>query len=294
MPPPSSSKPISDNSWTNVTSTRLSPQLHKRPLEASELPLEPTPVKQAKVEPSIEELYLKSDPPLKPQLKASDLEFDYDRTQLRDRRPTPGRENRPRLNEFDMNIEEFKTRFSMPWLEKPKRKGPNAYALEVLADPTHAFHHLYVCHKEGPNGRPTYDNAGYQLDWKKVDKWMKPQGYSKRRVMSSMNKASKEAMDLEELLYSVFFVNGKGPDGADAMHVKNYIMDHMSKDLGIPWHQVKLKKNILAWEEKGFPRQDAMTWWHEPNAEEKKRMWKMIEGGILRKDMSFELSDWFF
>ncbi|KAH7120379.1 hypothetical protein B0J13DRAFT_567872 [Dactylonectria estremocensis] len=289
MPPKSSTKPSSDDNREGATSTQSSAPLHKRPLEtfepASELALvkrakvKRAKVERAKLEPSIEEPSIESDSKPKPRLKLSDLEFDYDRTQLRDQRPTPGRENRPRLEDSDIDFDELKTRFSMPWLDKPKGNGSDEYE-----DPTYVFHDLHVCHKKGPNGSPTYDNAGYQLDWKKVDKWMKPAGYSKRGAMSGMNRALKVAKDLEELLYSVFFVNGKGPDGADAIHVKGYVLDHMSKDLGIPWHQMKLKKHILAWQKKGFLQQDANTWWRQPNEEEKKRMTKMMTGSILRKD----------
>ncbi|CAG9998456.1 unnamed protein product [Clonostachys byssicola] len=289
MPRTSSSNPTSDNDRKGATSTRSSSRQHKRPLEKSEPPSGLAPVKRAKVEPSSEESPIESDSAPKPRLKASDLEFDYDRTQLRDQRLTPGRESRPRLDSSKVDVDELKTRFSMPWLDKPKKKGPNAYELEVREDVTHPFHHLHVCHKKGPNGSPTYDNAGYQLDWQKVNKWMKPQGYSKSRAVGGMMKALKEAEELEKLLYSVFFIKGKGPDGASGTQVKDYIMDHMSKDLGIPWHQVKLKKNILAWEKKGFPQQDATTWWHEPNAEEQKRMLKMMEGASLRKDLRVRL-----
>ncbi|KAH8161814.1 hypothetical protein CIB48_g6435 [Xylaria polymorpha] len=36
---------------------------------------------------------------LRPRLTTPDLEFDYDRSQLRDPRPTPGRTRQPRLEE---------------------------------------------------------------------------------------------------------------------------------------------------------------------------------------------------
>lgn len=38
----------------------------------------------------------------KPRLTTPDLEFDYDRSQLRDQRPTPGRKARPRYDCFSI------------------------------------------------------------------------------------------------------------------------------------------------------------------------------------------------
>ncbi|KAM0346275.1 hypothetical protein ACHAPU_005702 [Fusarium lateritium] len=86
----------------------------------------------------------------------------------------------------------------------------------------------------------------------------------------------------EKDLYEIFFVDGKGPEGAYEMTVTDFIKDHISKDLGIPWHQIDAKK-AKKWEEQGFKRIKASDWWREPNKEEKKRMDKMHEGCVLRK-----------
>ena len=68
------------------------------------------------------------------------------------------------------------------------------------------------------------------------------------------------------------------------MEVENYIKDHVSKDLGVPWHQINLQR-IKDWRRKGFERVKFDTWWKTPAEEEDKRMLKMMDGSKYRKDM---------
>jgi hypothetical protein len=96
------------------------------------------------------------------------------------------------------------------------------YAKQALADPSYTFHDLHVCHKKGRNGSPTYDEAGFQLDWDKVDKWMKPQSYSKSRAVNGMNRALERAAKEEKLTYEAFFIDGKGPSDGSGQ-VMDYI-----------------------------------------------------------------------
>lgn len=94
-------------------------------------------------------------------LKEKDLEFDFDHSQIRDPRATPGRVKRPRYEERELN-EEFLSKFHIP-------KHRNKHT-----DPLYSFYDLHRCHRKGPDGSPTYDSAGFQLDYEKVAKWMKP------------------------------------------------------------------------------------------------------------------------
>ncbi|KAF4965732.1 hypothetical protein FSARC_6515 [Fusarium sarcochroum] len=205
-----------------------------------------------------------------PRLKLSDLEFEYDHSQLRDPRPTPGRERKPHYTEFDLS-EEFLSQFYIP-----KNKNPRN-------DPTHFSYDLHKCHNKGPNGTPSYDVAGFQLDYKKVEKWMKPVSYNKKSIVNGMTRRLEKDAQEEKDLFEIFFVGGKGPDkDASGSKVKDYIKDHISKDLGVPWHMIDSKR-ARKWEEQGFKQVKANEWWHEPNAEEKKRMSKMHEGADLRK-----------
>lgn len=104
---------------------------------------------------------------------------------------------------------------------------------------------MYVCHKKGPNGRPTYDRAGFQLDWKKVDEWMKPQAFNKSRMVNGMNRVVERMRKEEEMQREAFFVDGKGPKGRCDIPV--YTKDHISKDLQVPWHQINAKR-ISEWQ----------------------------------------------
>ncbi|KAF4981705.1 hypothetical protein FZEAL_2507 [Fusarium zealandicum] len=222
----------------------------------------------------------------RPRLTTPDLEYDYDRTKLRDPRATPGRVNRQRLESHNID-DDFKNRFSIPKPERPKgisKNGDAWYAMQALADLTDMFHHLHVCHKKGRNGSPTYDSAGFQLDWEKVNDWMKPQAFNKKRMVNGMARHLDRAAKEEKAMFDVFFKDGKAPEGGRGTRTKDYLRDHVSKDLGIPWHQIDSKR-VAKWGEKGFPKVKASEWWHEPNDEENKRMMNMMGGASLRRDL---------
>ncbi|KAI0109521.1 hypothetical protein GGR51DRAFT_569818 [Nemania sp. FL0031] len=224
----------------------------------------------------------------RPRLTTPDLEFDYDRSQLRDARPTPGRVRRPRLEGSEVT-EEFKRQFTIP---EPKiRKDISRaarerllYAERALPDPTEMFHDLHRCHKEGPRGHPTYDSAGFELDYNKVADWMRPQPYSRSRVVGGMNKRLARGEREQREVFDIFFVEGDEPDSNTALTANDHVKDHISKDLGMPWHQIG-PKQAREWQEKGFEKKKFSEWWREPNAEECKRMSKMMSGASLRKDL---------
>lgn len=209
----------------------------------------------------------------KPTLTEKDLEFDFDHSQIRDPRATPGRVKRPRYEEHELS-EEFLSKFHIP-------KSRNKHT-----DPLYSFYDLHKCHKKGPNGSPTYDSAGFQLDYKKVEKWMKPVAYNKKSMVNGMERRLKKGEEEREAAYKAFFVDGKGPEndkGADTM-IMDQIKDQVSKDLGVPWHQID-SKQMKKWEEKGFEKVKADEWWSRPNEDERARFMKMLGGASLRKDL---------
>jgi hypothetical protein len=65
--------------------------------------------------------------------------------------------------------------------------------------------------------------------------------------------------------------------------ILQFVKDHVSKDLDIPWHQIG-PEQVQIWKDKGFELVDFDNWWKEPNKEEKKRMSKMSMGSRVRKD----------
>ncbi|KAK5625428.1 hypothetical protein RRF57_001144 [Xylaria bambusicola] len=221
----------------------------------------------------------------RPRLTTPDLEFDYDRSQLRDPRQTPGRVRRPRLRALEVT-EEFKQQFFIPHAERPKGRL-NAYQKDQLRreqgllDPTHTFHDLYVCHKNGPHGTPAYDSAGFQLDYRKVDEWIKPKPYRKSRMMHGLESSLERGECEMRAMYEIFFVQDDGPGSTSVM---DYVKDHISKDLNVPWHQIDAGR-AHEWQQKGFEKKKFSEWWREPNEEERKRMSRMMEGASLRKDL---------
>ncbi|OTA98280.1 hypothetical protein M426DRAFT_259315 [Hypoxylon sp. CI-4A] len=224
----------------------------------------------------------------KPRLTTPDLEFDFDHRQIRDPRPTPGRVKRPRYTKFDLPPG-FKDRFYVPEPAKPKGRlnafrKDEIFREQSLLDPSETFHHLYVCHRKGREGSPTYDEAGFQLDWKKVDDWMKPRAYNKRSMVNGMARALARQKREQAAMIEIFFVDGKIPEDLAAVDIMDYLKDHVSKDLGVPWHQIGVDQ-LVEWEKKGFPKQRAVGWWREPNKEERRRFMKMLSGGSLRKDL---------
>ncbi|KAI3336010.1 hypothetical protein F4824DRAFT_463130 [Ustulina deusta] len=224
----------------------------------------------------------------RPRLTTPDLEFDYHQSQLRDPRPTPGRVRRPRLEGWEVT-EEFKQRFSLPKAERPKGRL-SAYQRDLLSkeqtllDPAQTFHDLHVCHKNGPHGQPTYDSAGFQLDFNEVAEWIKPKSYNKSRTVRGEERAVDRARREERELFESFFIPGDEPDWDNGTTAKHYIKDHILKDLGVPWHQIDAKR-AREWLQNGFQKKKFSEWWREPNEEEEKRMLKMMSGASLRKDL---------
>lgn len=229
-------------------------------------------------------------PKPKPRLTTPDLEFDFDRSQLRDPRPTPGRKARPRHDNFEIERDEalkarLENEFTIPKPEKPKGRlnamiKSELFEKEGMMNPAASFHDLYRCHKKGPRGSPTYDDAGFQLDYNKVCEWKQPQTYNKGKMVRGMEKAVEARQSKEEQIASLFFTNGSNEETRN-LHVINHVQDHVSKDLGIPFHQIDAAK-VKEWREK-FEPLDYETWWKKPNEVEDKRMLKMIMGASLRK-----------
>ncbi|OAL47467.1 hypothetical protein IQ07DRAFT_646405 [Pyrenochaeta sp. DS3sAY3a] len=229
--------------------------------------------------------------PRKPRLTTPDLEFDWDRAQLRDPRLTPGRKARPRYDDHnipeDLKAHLLATR-EIPVPEKPKGRlnafqKDDLFREECRLNPMEAFHHLYICYDKGPDGSPTYDRAGFQADYKKVANWMKPQRYSKKRMVNGMEKHLAAQKTEEERLFTLFFT--KPPSDKDKhLTIKDYVIDHISKDLGILFHQIS-SKHAQQWRDKGFEPLDFDSWWKEPTAEERKRMGQLHSGSSLRKNL---------
>ncbi|PVH68753.1 hypothetical protein DL98DRAFT_662030 [Cadophora sp. DSE1049] len=145
----------------------------------------------------------------------------------------------------------------------------------------HMFHELYVCFDKGPNGSPTYDKAGFQLDYHKVADWMKPTPYNKSRMVNGMEKAIAKSQAESEQMAEIFFEKGEAPKDARNSQGKDFWKDRVSKDLSVPWHKITVE-HFKEWEKKGFKKARRGEY-ENPSEEERKRMLRLMSGASLRK-----------
>lgn len=221
-----------------------------------------------------------------PRLTTPDLEFDWDRSQLKDPRPTPGREARPRYDKFDIPAELAARRPPSP--KKPKGRL-NAMQKDALfgqktrTDPTESFHDLYKCRDKGRNGSPTYDSAGFRLDYDKVMNWFEPRAYNKKAMVNGMEEAFARAQSLEEHMMQAFFekdARTREEKARQSPVVEGLVMDTISKDLGVPRHKIG-HAEIDMWEQRGFQKHKVEDWLTFSN-EDQKRHFKMLQGERMR------------
>ncbi|KAK7943636.1 uncharacterized protein PG986_012749 [Apiospora aurea] len=211
-----------------------------------------------------------------------DLEFDYDRSQLRDPRPTPGRVKRPRYEDRDLT-ESQRARFK-PLPRPSPRDVSTAFRKTSCSERRHSATRHTTSTTWTPSPLPTYDPAGFELDYDKVDKWMKPQAYNKKRMVKGMEKRVSEAQEFDSRMLDMFF-----EEGDEAMEKQKHrtfvftscVKDKISKDLNIPWHKIGMAELDL-WEQKGFPK-EKLADWLVFTEEDKKRALKMLGGARLRK-----------
>jgi hypothetical protein len=146
---------------------------------------------------------------------------------------------------------------------------------------TWIFYSLHVCFHKGPNGSPTYDKSGFELDYMKVANWMEPKLYNKSAIVRGMNRAVDKAQSEAELMAEIFFEKGEAPENLEYGNGKNYWKDRVSKDLSVPWHKIGVD-HFKEWEKKGFKKARKGEY-ENPSAAEKKRMSRLMSGASLRK-----------
>jgi hypothetical protein len=105
---------------------------------------------------------------------------------------------RPRYGKYDIpeNVNEQleATRYT-PKPEQPKGRLSRVEKDELFRDesrmnPLASFHDLYKCLDKGRDGSPTYDEAGFQLDFDKVARWMKRSQRPRVKMSRSSNSSS--------------------------------------------------------------------------------------------------------
>ncbi|KAK7535770.1 uncharacterized protein J3D65DRAFT_388806 [Phyllosticta citribraziliensis] len=236
-----------------------------------------------------------------------------------DRRPTPGRINNPRaVNEEGAApvyskgvVEEFPWKTDPNYSRRtyldmdehglfsesadapegpPKKKGrynnPERLKWEEeqpYVNPDSFSHATHLCASRGPNGPPTYDSAGYLLDYEKCSKVTQPSGVPRPSRKSwkaeekRMEHDEQEALEMTQL----FFEPGAAPAKED---IQSAVIDHwrdrVSKDLGVPWHAIGLEQ-FREWDQKGFAKAKEGEY-RDFDQVEKERMMELHSGSYFR------------
>jgi hypothetical protein len=159
------------------------------------------------------------------------------------------------------------------------------YIEASLLNPFTTFHATYRCREKGRDGSPTYDEAGFELDWEKVNETLKPQAYNKKKIVRGMENAVSRIQRERDEMFRCFFVEGHWPDELRTPNnlIEDFLKDQVSKDLGVLHHQVG-PETLKQWRERGFQPVRFEEWWKEPNEEERKRMRRLSGGKAIRKD----------
>ena len=136
------------------------------------------------------------------------------------------------------------------------------------------FSHLYECFDKGPNGSPTRDPAGFELDYNKVAEWMKPKTRRKPnwKKQSEFLERKRREKDRKSVL-----MDGQGREQFDIDQAWD---DKVRKDLG-KQHFTLSMADYENWYQQGFRAKPGE--FDNPTPEEKDRRMRLLEGGSLRK-----------
>lgn len=135
---------------------------------------------------------------------------------------------------------------------------------------------MYVCLKKGPNGSPTYDKAGFRLDYHKVEKTMRPRAYNKKAIVDGMQRTLDREEKEAEKMSAIFFKGGKAPKGSEGKYAIELLKDKVSKDLGIAWHKVTSAK-VEQWSKQGYPKENPRDYIRSTVTEEEKKRFSSLE-----------------
>ncbi|KAG4414369.1 hypothetical protein IFR04_012506 [Cadophora malorum] len=199
------------------------------------------------------------------------------------REHTPGRDG-PIKEEWHLASPDIKPFKGPPGkkVRKTAHEKNEEYKQFIRENEGHMFHELYVCFDKGPNGSPTYDKSGFQLDYYKVADWMKPTPYNKSKVVKGMERTVARMKTESEQMAEIFFEKGEAPTDTMKLSSGNgYWKDRVSKDLNVPWHKITVE-HFKEWEKKGFKKARRGEY-ENPTEEERKRMLRLMNGASLRK-----------
>lgn len=167
------------------------------------------------------------------------------------------------------------------WRNNPERQRWEEEG-QYLEDPDKLFHTRYLCVQKGRRGGPTYDGAGYELGYGQVMKWMGPSSRLSKSSLDKMDRELGEKREAARRMAEIFFEPSAAPhDAVGGQDNTGFWRDKVSKDLGIPWHQVGVEQ-FEEWERRGFPKARKGEYQVFDEAQQM-RMSKMCDGCVLRK-----------
>ncbi|KUJ23237.1 uncharacterized protein LY89DRAFT_680024 [Mollisia scopiformis] len=195
---------------------------------------------------------------------------------------TPGRIGPIKKKDFSIepNIKPFKGPPGKK-VRKTFEEKEEEYAQFARENEGHCFHELHVCYAKGPNGSPTYDKSGFELDYQKVARWMNPSAYNKTAMVKGMDRAVNRAQNEQEQMAEIFYEKGEAPKGTEYFQAVGMWKDRVSKDLNVPWHKIGVA-HFREWEKKGFKRVRKGEYLIVP-IEQRERMTRLLSGASLRK-----------
>ncbi|KAL8918903.1 MAG: hypothetical protein Q9208_007084 [Pyrenodesmia sp. 3 TL-2023] len=129
-----------------------------------------------------------------------------------------------------------------------------------------------VCLRKGPGGSPTYDEAGYELDFDYILKsTRRPRRLGKRgmerlREERKKDERKRKLVEVSEEQARKFYMGAMD--------------DKVARDLGIAYHEVGIEE-YEEWHKKGFRRKEGEL--ENLDDEERKRLDKLVTGCALRK-----------
>lgn len=168
----------------------------------------------------------------------------------------------PRLGKRDASEGNSEEEQSPP----PKKKGKKATPPPPNEGP------VAVCLRKGPRGSPTYDEAGYELDFDFILKSSRRPRRLGKRGMKRLQEKQKEDERKKELMEVTEEQARKFYMGA--------MDDKVARDLGIAYHEVGIEE-YEEWHKRGFRRKEGEL--ENLDDEERKRLDKLVTGCALRK-----------
>jgi hypothetical protein len=226
----------------------------------------------------------------KPPLQVDDLYFEWDRTQLRDPRLTPGRLRPPHYTKMDdipvSLLERLQESRSIYKQKRPEGRlfEGDIYDLSVdeqRHNPWEPNYALYQCYDKDYGGSPTYDYAGFQLDIDHVRHRLYPIYLNTDCTIRAARLEIEIEQSEEEQMFGLFFID---PENAkEGGCSKDHICDHVGKDLGISYMQIGLEQ-VQLWINREFKPFKYEECWKEPTEEDRRRWKKMTMDSELRKE----------